>query len=463
MSAPTSTLIVSIQPRISGSCEGSEIIWRYAGQVLHHHITCGGGKLRSLRHDLASAFNQIHGHKGAKRNMQMARANLRAVLKRAHSIGLQFFTGAPLPDLLNFWLRNIEGDFVDWQIEAPQASMFALDMLPLGWLKLSKKEFHEYLTEHPDLTTSELASMLPCWQWPVIRRFLEMDQSPPRSLRHGKRVRVAFVADAAPDCVKESLRAAGEKAHKQMKGDQNIGACYLIERPWPDDETSTTDDLISALARHLMNPDYMPRGCHYPDDPAAVTHFFCHGRTSLERQNHQRNQSRGWEFELQLGQRSKQDGHHQITASALREHLEIEQAKLNGEQNKPLSLIFMNACGSATQSCADDVALASVFLSKRHPSVIAAEAAVDAATARRISCHFYERFLRRVPAHVALWEALRRLICEEISQNRPHPAALLYSCYGSPYCRLNLENDLSQERNSVVDSQKRRSLLFPPD
>jgi hypothetical protein len=381
----------------------------------------------------------------------------------AHGIGLQFFTGAPLPELLSVWLRSMEGNFVDWQIEAPPKSMFALDMLPLGWLSLSKQEFHDYLMNHPNLTTSELASMLPCWQWPVIRRFLEMDQAPPRPLRHGKQIRLAFVADGAPDCVKESLRAAGEKAHKLMKGHQDIQRCYQIERPWPDEETTTTDELISALARHLMNPDYMPRGCHHPDDPAAVTHFFCHGRTSLDQHNHHQIRSRGWEFELQLGQRSKRDDHHRISASALREHLEIEQSKLNGDQHKPRSLIFMNACGSATQSCADDVALASVFLSKRHPSVIATEARVDAATARRISCHFYERFIGRVPAHVALWQALRRLSCEVISQNKPHPAALLYSCYGSRFCTLNLENETPGAVEIGIDSQKHKSFLFPSD
>ncbi|MEZ5387005.1 MAG: CHAT domain-containing protein [Prosthecobacter sp.] len=395
----------------------------------------------------------------------MARANLCQVLREAHSIGREFFVDATGPGLASMppWLSILLNQSVEWQIEAPPQSMFPVDMLPLGWMSAEPKAFNEFLMEHDDLSTNELASMLPCWQWPVVRRFLEMEQPSNRPLSRKQKVRMAFVGDGAPGTVRDSLRKRMQQAHQELTRHQRVSIAYQIETPWPDDDPVDTEKLTCAFANHLVNPEFMPRGCHYPEDPAAVTHLFCHGRTNLDpaQASSAMVLNRGMHFELHIGQLKKTDGHHEITAKALREHLEMHLAASPAlDVLRQRTLIFMNACAGGMQASLDDVAIASVFLSKGHPAVIATEATIDQGTARRISPEFYENFLQNVPAHVALWQAQRRMICEVSTKRKPFPAALLYTCYGSPECRLPPDQNEKNTPESTSPSTTLLSDLF---
>jgi hypothetical protein len=465
--APTlRTLTVQLQsrPHESGK-DGTEIIWRLGALETYQRLACGGGKLRALRHRLAGAYDLIRGLHGAPRNRDMARENLRHALREAHKIGREFFGGVKEAVALQEWLRLLHGQPLEWQVEAAPSSMFALDLLPLGWLAMSESAYYQYLDSHQDLTTESLASMLPCWQWPVIRRFLEMEQPARHPLPRTDKIRMAFIGDGAPETVRDSLRHGMKRAHQKLKRHRVLAGAYQIEKPWPDHKQEQTDVLVSALAKHLVNPAFMPRGGHYPETPAAITHFYCHGKTILdEAASHSRARTaRGMHFELQIGQLHKTDDHHQITAKELRDHIEIHQANEGGDKKKQRTLIFMNACAGGMQAQMDDAALASVFLSKRHPAVIATEAKIDGGTARRISAHFYECLLDTAPAHHALWQARRRMTCETTTKQNPFPAALLYSCYGIPDCRLEGIRDEKVPATQPPESAKNfQDLFFPP-
>lgn len=455
-----SAVTIQLYPRPSDSeGEGTEVVWRWGSFEHVQRLRCGGNPLRRLRQEFARVYDQIHGGKASRRDCANARANLRWVLREAHRVGRVFFTGASGPAQMPPWLPILLHQAVEWQIEAPSPSMFPIDMLPLGWMSVSTAVFSRFLMEHDDLSTSELASILPCWQWPVVRRFLEMEQPSRAPLPRHEKVRLAFIGDGAPESLRDSLREGMGRAHATLVKHDRLAASYEIEHPWPDNEAQKTEDIVSSLARHLVNPEYMPRGSHHPNTPAAVTHFYCHGITSLD----QSKTKRGMHFELHIGQLGKTDDHHKITTKELRHHMELQQADPSHSGKAQRTLIFMNACACGMQAPMDDVALASVFLSKRHPAVIALEARIDGGTARRISSHFYDCLLDSVPAHVALWQAQRQLTCETTTKQAPFPAALLYSCYGIPDCRLS-RNTTEQLplKSPLTDSGVFSDLFFPP-
>lgn len=467
---PRQTLRVEIKAREEGDQwdTTTEIVWTLPGGIfppLRQTVSCGVSNLRRLRHQLAEAYDRIHGDKGSDRNLGTARGNLRAVLKRAHAVGLEFFKNQASE--MTTWLRAMHGLPLQWEIEAEPNSMFALDMLPLGWMSLTKEQFGQYLHNHPTLTTDELASMLPCWQWPVIRR-LRTRAQPQRGLlfRKGK-ARVAFVGDDALSVehggtVEDGLSKTMRIALGELRTHPNLSAEYEIEDHWPDEEEVETQVLVSALATHLLNPGIMPRGCKHPDNPAVITHFFCHGKTTIEMcaDSSKAKVTRGQHFELHIGQMEKKKLHHRITASELEQEIQSrDSSNAAGSLPKSRTLVFMNACATGLQARYDDAAIVSVFVNNGHPAVIGTEARVDTSTARKLSARFYECLLDAIPAHLALWQAQRGMTSESAMNARPFPAALLYSCYGIPDCRLEPRKEGVPAPISPLTGS---DLFFPP-
>jgi hypothetical protein len=420
----------------------TEIVWRppiLAGPIIQT-LKCDSKRLCKLRHELAQAYDDVHSSLPTE-ELIIIRGRLRIALMEAHRIGRALFNTAADREQARAICELLRVVPMEMQIEGEANAMFALDMLPLGWLTLDELSFRRFLDERQQLRVEEVASMLPCWQWPVIRRWTNHRLPLPTLLPRSGRSRVAYIGDDAlgkrhGGTVNDGLSEVMRDSHSRTKVHPDL-TDYEFEHHWPDEPPMEKDEIIRGLARHLVNPCHMPRGCHHPDRPAVITHFFCHGDTTIEEPADRAGRvaaRRGAEFTLSIGQRGKKDVHHEISGHELGREMELQRQSISAPQRQR-TLILMSACAGALQDQRDNRAILSVFAENQHPVVIGTEATMDHQTAHELAIAFYCELRRGFAAHVALWRA-QRLLAAESAGRSAMPAALLYSCYGIPECRL---------------------------